>query len=118
MHDYIKELPFTDTEFEVEGIKFLWGGEFQVDQYGDVVGLNIEWLGKGPDRVFFSVPQLQDAIETLPQKCARALANVLEKTARIEIKDAVDEWHVERAEESFSPRREYGTLRVVNGSVA
>lgn len=114
----IKEIPFCDTEFEVDGLKQIWGGEFHVDQDETIVGISREWLGDGENRIHYDVPSRFCDAETLAGKAALTLAKVLEKDCRDEIKDAVNEYAVDCAERSWSPRSEYGTHRAIRGRVA
>jgi hypothetical protein len=114
----IKEIPFCDTEFEVDGLKQIWGGEFHVDENGAVVGISREWLGTGQTRIHYDIPHRFRAPETLVGKAALTLAKVLEKDCKSEIEDAVNEFAVAEAERSWSPRSEWGTQRAVRGRVA
>ena len=114
----IKEIPFCDTEFEVDGLKQIWGGEAHIDEEGMIVGISREWAGEGPDRIHYEIPSRFREAEKLIDRAALALAKVLEKDCKDEIEDAVNEYAVDFAERSWSPKSEYGTHRVVRGRVA
>ncbi len=119
----IKELPFCDTEFEVDGLQQMWGGEFHIDEDGCVVGISREWLGEGRDRIHYDVPyRFRESYrfrepETLIGRAALTLAKVLEKSCKDDIEDALNEFALDVAERSWSPSSEWGTHHVARGRV-
>ena len=114
----IKELPFCDTEFEVDGLQQMWGGEFHIDEEGCVVGISRDWLGEGRVRIHYDVPYRFREPETLIGRAALTLAKVLEQSCKDDIEDALNEFAVDVAERSWSPRSEWGTHHVARGRVA
>ena len=118
-HNYgIKAIPFCDTEFEVDGLKLMWGGEAHIENDGTIIVITREWLGEGDDRIAYDVPGKPSSDDTLTDRAVRALTKVLEVECKDDIADAVTDYAVANLEHTWSPQSEWGTHRVIGGRAA
>ncbi|ADJ21957.1 hypothetical protein Hden_1550 [Hyphomicrobium denitrificans ATCC 51888] len=114
----IRAIPFCDTEFEVDGLKMMWGGEAHIETDGTIIFISREWLGEGDDRITYRVPNSHAVTDNLTDRAVKALAKVLEVDCKDEITDAVTDHAVSNLEQVWSPRSEWGTHRTLRGRVA
>lgn len=126
-NDYAVTLKFEEVGVLEDGAEVgTYAGTAHIDQDGFVVGLELDVLvpdktnPTGPSKFvsrYYPVPREEHATSFAEQRSV-LLATTIERGCVPEINEKLNEWHVERAEESFSPEREYGTYRAIGGHVA
>ncbi len=95
-NDYAVEILFEEIGVIIDGAKCgLYSGTAQIDQDGDITGLLLDGYQDGV-RVSRYVP-----VPSKEHGWLNDLAKVVSEDYRGSIRDAVNEWHVSQAEDSW-----------------